>query len=80
MESNWRMNTWLHGWTNSQFDMIARVLSGFYEGKYVGAPRDQVLVPIFEDTGDTQLLTFLGWVLPGGSTLHFPYGLDVSPD
>ena len=80
MESNWRFNVWDQGWSYSTLRLLARINSGTFAGKWLGATEFASLFVILQDVGPGQPPVFFGFGTPPASHPHFPYGFDVLAD
>jgi len=80
LESKWRLNVPLYGMAGTQFDLIARVRSGYGAGLWLtdfrtaGHHHMLFLVPGTEDLIAGPILA------PITTSQRFPYGFDVDPD
>lgn len=80
MESNWRMNVWETGWSNSSIELVARLDPPLLGFEYLGTEtRSDGRVSLL---GNADMTGWVGtWVLyEVHLTTPFPFGHSVEPD
>lgn len=87
MESNWRMNVWRLGYTQTGQRLIARVLGTVFPDLYLidnNRADPHAFVGFFVSDTLTSVYyfnnTFGAGLKPAGAGSGFPYGLEVEDD